>query len=413
MRSPEFRRSTQPGRSKDARPDAEFRQDSDHRRESGDRRDATSRPDTGQRRSTSGGQGEGGRSQRSRRSGSSRRSGPRLPRLVGAVAGVTGRHVSALTVVLWCGLTAAVSSLGPWATALVIACAAAVLALGWAQLTRVPVPLPAAVVTALAGATSAVVVLLTRDLSTAPPLLGLAVVALAAVVLLSRGAPLPPERGTSGDAPLPPERGMSGGAAAASSTVGPPADTAGGLPPTLPSRRAAAASRPGPARAPLPSLTALPAAVVCLLVAVGGSVWVSLAVRDQWSPVVPLSCLLCSAAVLGDQLGGSFRSNSFGAVGAGALTGTGSALALELLGLRGASPSALLPGLAHLLGGTAAAPVFGLFTGVAVALAVIAVDGLLGDHLRRSSRAGAIARGTAKFLVAVLPIYALIRVGGI
>ncbi|WP_078062485.1 hypothetical protein [Actinomyces provencensis] len=401
MRSPEFRRSTQPGRSKDARPDAEFRQDSDHRRESGDRRDATSRPDTGQRRSTSGGQGEGGRSQRSRRSGSSRRSGPRLPRLVGAVAGVTGRHVSALTVVLWCGLTAAVSSLGPWATALVIACAAAVLALGWAQLTRVPVPLPAAVVTALAGATSAVVVLLTRDLSTAPPLLGLAVVALAAVVLLSRGAPLPPERG------------MSGGAAAASSTVGPPADTAGGLPPTLPSRRAAAASRPGPARAPLPSLTALPAAVVCLLVAVGGSVWVSLAVRDQWSPVVPLSCLLCSAAVLGDQLGGSFRSNSFGAVGAGALTGTGSALALELLGLRGASPSALLPGLAHLLGGTAAAPVFGLFTGVAVALAVIAVDGLLGDHLRRSSRAGAIARGTAKFLVAVLPIYALIRVGGI
>jgi len=141
--------------------------------------------------------------------------------------------------------------------------------------------------------------------------------------------------------------------------------------------------------------------------------WVSLAVRDQWSPVVPVSCLLCSAAVLGDQLGSSFRSNSFGAVGAGALTGTGSALALELLGLRGASPSALLPGLAHLLGETAAAPVFGLITGVAVALAVIAVDGLLGDHLRRSSRAGAIARGTAKFLVAVLPIYALIRVGGI
>lgn len=389
MRSPEFRRSTQPGRSKDARPDAEFRQDSGHLQ------------DTGRRRSTSGGHGEGRRPQRSRHSSGARRSGPRLPRLVGAVAGVTGLHVSALTVVLWCALTAAVSSLGPWATALVIACAAAVLAVGWAQLIRVPVPLSAAAVTALAGATSAVAVLVTRDLSTAPPLLGLAVVALAAVVLLSRGAPMPSERGTSGDA------------IAASPTAARPAGAASVLPPTLPSRRAAAASRPGPARAPLPSLTALPAAVVCLLVAVGGSVWVSLAVRDQWSPVVPLSCLLCSAAVLGDQLGGSFRSNSFGAVGAGALTGTGSALALELLGLRGASPSALLPGLAHLLGGTAAAPVFGLFTGVAVALAVIAVDGLLGDHLRRSSRAGAIARGTAKFLVAVLPIYALIRVGGI
>ncbi|MGO3797542.1 MAG: FxsA protein, partial [Pauljensenia sp.] len=136
-------------------------------------------------------------------------------------------------------------------------------------------------------------------------------------------------------------------------------------------------------------------------------------VRDQWSPVVPLSCLLCAAAVLGDQLGGSFRSNSLGAVGVGAVTGAGSALALELLGFRGASPSALLPGLVRLGGETAAAPVFGLLTGVAVALAVIAVDGLLGDHLRRSSGTGAIARGTAKFMVAVLPIYALIRVGGI
>lgn len=323
--------------------------------------------------------------------------------MVGAVAGVTGRHVSALTVLIWCALTAAVSALSPWVTAALIACAAVVLALGWAQLTRIPVPLPATVVTALAGAVSAVVVLLTRDLSAAPPLLGLAVVALSAAVLLSRGASAssdPDWSTTTASAASPPAAAPLGAATAAD---GPAPDM----------RRTPRASHSVPTRAALPPLMALPAAAVCLLVAIGGSVWVSLVVRDQWSPIVPLACLLTGAAVLGDQLGASFRSNSLGAVGVGGVTGAGSALALELLGFRGASPSALLPGLVRLVGETAAAPVFGLLTGIAVALAVIAVDGLLGDHLRRSSGAGAIARGTAKFMVAVLPIYALIRVGGI
>ena len=338
-------------------------------------------------------------------------------RLLGSVAGVTGRHVSALAVLLWCICMAIASSVAPWATTLVVGAACIVLVSGWRQLTRTPQPRAAALVAGAAGVLSAAAVLHTHDLSAATPLLGVSMPLLAAAVLVGTGgggtgaARQPSPR--DGTAPRDGEVQSVGRAPAESLPTG----QGPGVAHPDPSARRVDGGRRGDTRAAslraLPSVLALPSAVASLLVAVGGSAWVALAVQDQWSPTLPLACLMAAAVVLGDQFASSFRANSVGALLAGALAGVACMLGLEMLDMGGTSVSSLLPALAATFGPRAAPPLFGVATGIAVALAIIAVDGLLGDHLRRSSHTGALARGSAKFLVAVLPIYALIRIGGI
>lgn len=46
-------------------------------------------------------------------------------------------------------------------------------------------------------------------------------------------------------------------------------------------------------------------------------------------------------------------------------------------------------------------------------MTIVVLDGLLGDHTTRRPPTGALGRACAKFLVAAIPTYALIRIGGI
>ena len=296
--------------------------------------------------------------------------------------------VSALVVLFWCAATALAPFLAPWALSVVVACAAPVLALGWAGLTQVPLSRAEVGVCALAGAAGAVAVQVTRDLSATTTVLALGFVALSVAVLASHGA--------VGSGPPPGQAG--------------PDRTSGPAGVAVPRRRRSGRRRDS---ATLPSLLSAPAAACCLLVAVGGSAWVALSVRDQWLPAVPFTCLLAVVVVLGDQVGGTFRSNSIGAVLTGVVCGAVAGSALGTFGPRGVPVSTVLPSLARLVGERPASVLAGIVVGLAVALVVVVVDGLLGDHARPTSLTGAIARGTAKFLVAVLPVYALIRIGGI
>jgi len=52
-------------------------------------------------------------------------------------------------------------------------------------------------------------------------------------------------------------------------------------------------------------------------------------------------------------------------------------------------------------------------TGFGVGFAVSVIDALLGERASSAQFANVLGRGAAKFLVAALPVYAMIRIGGI
>ena len=163
-----------------------------------------------------------------------------------------------------------------------------------------------------------------------------------------------------------------------------------------------------------PSTERLAVAVTGALVATSGSCWVVLASNPLWEATVGIVCVVVVAAVLGNLVGRSFAANSVGALVGGLVGALGVSAADEAALRAGTVLPTLVPSLAEGIGNRPAVLLAWAATGLSVALAVVAVDGLLGDHgTRRPSGLGALARGCATFLVAVLPFYAMIRVGGI
>ena len=73
----------------------------------------------------------------------------------------------------------------------------------------------------------------------------------------------------------------------------------------------------------------------------------------------------------------------------------------------------VFPVIAAQIGDMGAMIVLGVVTAIAVALVIIVLDGFLGDRESPKPPLGALARGSAKFLVAALPIYIMFRIGGI
>lgn len=307
------------------------------------------------------------------------------------------RHVSAwtvavLAVLMASGLAVAASGLVPAAlslgavslgarattAALIVAVAGVGLGIGWPELTGIPLTVSGRVVMIAAGVIAGSGVAVRHDMASVTVAAGLGVVCLFAAELLVSPAP----------------RDLSAGRPEGGRT------------------RAAPGASDG--RGPTPMTTALPGAVTGALVATAGACWVALAANPQWSATVVISCLVVLTTVVGDQIGRTYRSNSLGALSGGVLGGlaVGGAYAAARHG--GATLPRVLPVLAQGIGDIGAVVVAGLATGVSVALAVIAIDGLLGDHSgRRSSTRGALSRGCAKFLVAVVPFYVMIRIGGI
>ncbi|MFC7582075.1 hypothetical protein ACFQWG_12805 [Schaalia naturae] len=254
----------------------------------------------------------------------------------------------------------------------VTAVACAGLGVGWPDLTESPMTVAGRVVVAVAGIVAGAGVMVWRDMFAVTLAAGLGVVCLVGAELAFAPAP----RDLSGAEP----------------------------------RRAA----PGSGGRPAPMTVSLPGAVTGALVSTAGACWVALAAAPQWSGTAVIACFVVVAAVAGDQIGRTYRANSLGALCGGILGGLLVGAAAWAAARGGIALPRVLPHLARGIGDTAAILVAGLATGVSVALAVIAVDGLLGDHGRRHPTArGGLARGCAKFLVAVLPFYVMIRVGGI
>ena len=73
----------------------------------------------------------------------------------------------------------------------------------------------------------------------------------------------------------------------------------------------------------------------------------------------------------------------------------------------------VFPFIAKRFGEFAAFLTLGGVTGFGVGFAVSVVDALLGERASSAQLANILGRGAAKFLVAALPVYAMIRIGGI
>lgn len=295
----------------------------------------------------------------------------------------SGMRVSAVSVLVFSAASILLWLLpgSAWTYGPVVGFAGICLALGWNALTGIELPVPTTVLLALAGAVIPAVVAYTGDFADAVPLVGLAVIGVAATTLAT--APSPRDR----------------------SVVPPEEDTAPASSP-VPRRR----KGEDPA---MPTSLVLASALSALALIVGGTAWVALDVLTQWAIVVPIACVVVAAVVWGDQIGSSYRSQSLGALGAGVAAGLVAAVAVWWLGRTTSLMPIVLPGLADAVGKLGAVCILGVASGLAVAVAVIVLDGLLGDHLVRRPPLGALARGAAKFLIAAIPVYAMIRIGGI
>lgn len=163
---------------------------------------------------------------------------------------------------------------------------------------------------------------------------------------------------------------------------------------------------------PRPRLVeSLSSSVFGSLIAIVGSGWVALESSQLWSTILISCSLIVAAAVIGNQFGTTLKGNAIGALTMGTVSGTvlgGIAVAL------GAHQQ-----IVHLSFNTFTDklnPISGIFLltstlGFALGLVITLVDALFGDYQRNCNERGAFARGAVKFLLAVLPIYVLIRTG--
>lgn len=289
---------------------------------------------------------------------------------------------SILAIALWL-LPGAAWTFGP-----VVALAGIVLAFGWNALTGIELPTATVGVLALSGVVIPMSVAATGDFASAVPLVGISLITLVAATVAS--------------APSPRDRSIVDARTSEDSAASSPTDEA----PTIPKRVAIADGS-------TPSHLVLADAISALALISGGTAWVALDALAQCAVVVPIAAVVVAAVVWGDQLGRTYRSQSLGALAAGVVSGLAAAGAAWGLGRATSLMPIVLPGLAESIGRLAAVSILGVVSGVAVALAVIVLDGLLGDHERRRPPLGALARGAAKFLIASIPVYAMIRIGGI
>ncbi len=268
--------------------------------------------------------------------------------------------LAALTIAAW-WLPGSRWSVGP-----VVAVASFLLALGWPSLARLHMPWLAQAVLALGGALTPVAVAYWKNLDIAIPLTGITLVALVAATIL--------------DAPAPRDH-----------SVGRTSEHWGST-----------------------SLTAaLASSVTALLIVTAGSMWVSLTVHERWSVIVPMAALIALVAAASARTGRSSRAVIVWSIIMGLVAGLVAASAAWILGQTSDLLPVVFPFIARRFGDFAAFLTLGGVTGFGVGFAVSVVDVLLGERTSSAQLASVLGRGAAKFLVAALPVYAMIRIGGI
>ena len=289
-----------------------------------------------------------------------RRDTPATLRVPAAVGTLIVMLLAALTIAAW-WLPGSRWSVGP-----VVAVASFLLALGWPSLARLHMPWLAQAVLALGGALTPVAVAYWKNLDIAIPLTGITLVALVAATIL--------------DAPAPRDH-----------SVGRTSEHWGST-----------------------SLTAaLASSVTALLIVTAGSMWVSLTVHERWSVIVPMAALIALVAAASARTGRSSRAVSVWSIIMGLVAGLVAASAAWILGQTSDLLPVVFPFIARRFGDFAAFLTLGGVTGFGVGFAVSVVDVLLGERTSSAQLASVLGRGAAKFLVAALPVYAMIRIGGI
>ena len=289
-----------------------------------------------------------------------RRDTPATLRVPAAVGTLIVMLLAALTIAAW-WLPGSRWSVGP-----VVAVASFLLALGWPSLARLHMPWLAQAVLALGGALTPVAVAYWKNLDIAIPLTGITLVALVAATIL--------------DAPAPRDH-----------SVGRTSEHWGST-----------------------SLTAaLASSVTALLIVTAGSMWVSLTVHERWSVIVPMAALIALVAAASARTGRSSRAVIVWSIIMGLVAGLVAASAAWILGQTSDLLPVVFPFIARRFGDFAAFLTLGGVTGFGVGFAVSVVDVLLGERTSSAQQASVLGRGAAKFLVAALPVYAMIRIGGI
>lgn len=320
----------------------------------------------------------------------------------------SGMRVSALSVLLFSALTIAAWALpgAAWSFSPVIVVAGLALALGWNALTGMELPVPTIGVLALSALFVPLMVAYTHNLGSVVPVAGVASSLLIAATVMSLPAPRDRSREErAGDPPQgnPPQ----GRGTRPARSVAPPASTIHEDDNLQPPRRAT------PSDSSMPNYLVLSHAIAAQALIMSGTAWVALDALNQWEIIIPIAAIIIAAVAWGDQIGSSYRSQSIGALGTGVLAGVIAASAFWGVGMMTSVTPIVLPGVTHVFGRLSAVLLLGGIAGLSVALSVIVLDGLLGDHIMRRPPLGALARGAAKFLVAATPIYAIVRIGGI
>lgn len=319
----------------------------------------------------------------------------------------SGMRVSALSVLLFSVLTIAAWALpgAAWSFSPVIVVAGLALALGWNALTGIELPVPAIGVLALSALFVPPMVAYTHNLGSVVPVVGVALSLLIAATVMS--LPAPRDRSTEGGAGGSPQGKRSQGRGRGSTCSA-----------TLPASTLEDGNLRTPRRttsreSSMPNYLVLSHAIAAQALIMSGTAWVALDALNQWAIIIPIAAIIIAAVVWGDQIGSSYRSQSLGALGTGVFAGIIAASAFWGVGMMTSITPIVLPGVTHIFGRLAAVLLLGVVAGLSVALSVIVLDGLLGDHIMRRPPLGALARGAAKFLVAATPIYAIVRIGGI
>lgn len=319
----------------------------------------------------------------------------------------SGMRVSALSVLLFSVLTIAAWALpgAAWSFSPVIVVAGLALALGWNALTGIELPVPTIGVLALSALFVPPMVAYTHNLGSVVPVVGVALSLLIAATVMSLSAPRDrsTEGGTGGSPQGNPSQGRGRGSTC-SATL--PAST-------LEDGNLRTPRRTTSRESSMPNYLVLSHAIAAQALIMSGTAWVALDALNQWAIIIPIAAIIIAAVVWGDQIGSSYRSQSIGALGTGVFAGIIAASAFWGVGMMTSITPIVLPGVTHIFGRLAAVLLLGVVAGLSVALSVIVLDGLLGDHIMRRPPLGALARGAAKFLVAATPIYAIVRIGGI
>ena len=141
--------------------------------------------------------------------------------------------------------------------------------------------------------------------------------------------------------------------------------------------------------------------------------WVSLTVHERWSGIVPMAALIAVIGAASARFGRSAKAGVAFAMIAGLVAGLVGASIAWFLGQTSDLLPVVFPFIAKRFGEFAAFLTLGGVTGFGVGFAVSVVDALLGERASSAELANILGRGAAKFLVAALPVYAMIRIGGI